>query len=88
MAAVVHVLRIAAPPVGPIPATREVLPTPPPPYPPVDQPAVSLWNVGFVARFVIASTPPTPCPAQPPVAGVLAAELILYEVGPAVAVRQ
>jgi hypothetical protein len=45
-------------------------------------------NDGFVARLVIAATPPTPCPAQPPFTGVEVPELSLYEVDPVVAVRQ
>lgn len=44
--------------------------------------------VGFLTRLVIAATPPTPCPGQPPLTGVELAELELYEVVPVVAVIQ
>ncbi|MNS87785.1 hypothetical protein D3C72_1217400 [compost metagenome] len=49
-------------------------------------PATSL--PGLLARLVIAATPPTPCPAQPPLSEVEDVLLILRLVAPLVAVRQ
>ena len=40
-------------------------------YADAPQPTVFTSKLGFATKFVTAATPPTPCPAQPPVVGLV-----------------